>query len=543
MIRTVAVICTAILVCSIDDRNTAAATTSNEMVMGAVRASSEFSQLVSQQNHSDLSLTALDDAIKRLYQNKGIVRKSKMLMSMLAIAHDLLARESHQFRKHEIRMIRPAMNPIVYWSEKDSTIHCRQCQVWLSTARYAARNWWDVQGRKEIERLEHQIHPVTTVKRRHFNKLFQHHGPQLLQEVATKATGPRSHFAKVLALTKTAAEDKPQGSATITADMWMHCQIRLSNAESEAMPSSFADTERVTEQMEREIHGITSNEQKQLLKEISIHLSEFETWWEKIGMPVLRKAIEQHMIHFRCRKMHLLSHISESIWWTGSGDNISADISELLHIANVNNAYRSSNKVNQIRQMLKHNFQCNSLDYMEETLSYLALPGRYDIDSANVFNLLSATDKQRSTHGSHLLCRETIQVKPFICPVSKHVYHLREMHICGVCRSIKLTSLSESVSNCSILGHVLLWRSKKTWNRPVGFWFSPNGSLHHVHQYWSANLEFGMWIMQLCMAHHLVVSDFSISSHLRKLLWKYSDFSPKHRVFAPLLAEFWRYRQ
>ena len=47
--------------------------------------------------------------------------------------------------------------------------------------------------------------------------------------------------------------------------------------------------------------------------------------------------------------------------------------------------------------MLKHNDRCTGLDYLEETLSYLALQGWYNIDLAKVFNLLSATDKQRST--------------------------------------------------------------------------------------------------------------------------------------------------
>jgi len=77
----------------------------------------------------------------------------------------------------------------------------------------------------------------------------------------------------------------------------------------------------------------------------------------------------------------------------GSGDNFSTDISERLHIANVKEADRSSNKVNYIRQLRKHHDQCTGLDYMEETLSYLALQGCYDIDSAQVFNILSATDK------------------------------------------------------------------------------------------------------------------------------------------------------
>ena len=95
--------------------------------------------------------------------------------------------------------------------------------------------------------------------------------------------------------------------------------------------------------------------------------------------------------------MHLVSHISESIRRMGSGDNFTTDISERLHISNVKEAYRSTNKVNYIRQMLKHNDRCTGLDYMEETLSYLALQGWYDIDSAKVFNLLSAAHKRRNT--------------------------------------------------------------------------------------------------------------------------------------------------
>ena len=78
----------------------------------------------------------------------------------------------------------------------------------------------------------------------------------------------------------------------------------------------------------------------------------------------------------------------------GSGNNFTTEISERLHIPKVKERYRSSNKVNYIRQMVNHNDQCTGLDFMEETLCHLALEGWYDIDSAKVFNLLSATDKQ-----------------------------------------------------------------------------------------------------------------------------------------------------
>jgi len=64
MIRTLAQNCAPVLVSSKDVRKTAAETASDEMVMGAAWALCEFSLLVSQQNHSDLSLKALDNALK-----------------------------------------------------------------------------------------------------------------------------------------------------------------------------------------------------------------------------------------------------------------------------------------------------------------------------------------------------------------------------------------------------------------------------------------------------------------------------------------------
>jgi hypothetical protein len=74
MIRTLAANCAPILDCSKDDGKTAAENASNDMVMGAVRALCKFSLLVSLQYHSDLSLKALDNALKRFYQTKGIFR-------------------------------------------------------------------------------------------------------------------------------------------------------------------------------------------------------------------------------------------------------------------------------------------------------------------------------------------------------------------------------------------------------------------------------------------------------------------------------------
>jgi hypothetical protein len=90
MIRTLAVNCAPILHCSKDDGKTAAENAFAEMVMGAVWALSEFSLLVSQQNHSDLSLKALDDALKRFKLEKGNFREQEMSKSAKATLDNLL---------------------------------------------------------------------------------------------------------------------------------------------------------------------------------------------------------------------------------------------------------------------------------------------------------------------------------------------------------------------------------------------------------------------------------------------------------------------
>jgi hypothetical protein len=186
-------------------------------------------------------------------------------------------------------------------------------------------------------------------------------------------------------------------------------QHQLCDAKTGATTWSLADTECVTNQLGREMYGITSNEQKRFKMEFSIRLIEFEARWETIDNQALRKNIEQHVIPFGYPKTHLVSHISESIRRMGSGDNFTLDISERQHIANVKEAYRSTNKVNDVQQMLKHHDRCTSRDYMEETLSHLALEGWYGIDTAKVFNLLSATDKRRSIRRAHLSRFQTIQ--------------------------------------------------------------------------------------------------------------------------------------
>jgi hypothetical protein len=136
-----------------------------------------------------------------------------------------------------------------------------------------------------------------------------------------------------------------------------------------------------------------------------------------------------------------------------------------MHICNVKVAYQSTNTVNYIRQMLKPNDWSTRLYYMDETLSYLAMQGWYDIDSAKVFNLLSATDKQRNTCGALLLSPQHCQDEPFFRHMSPQVHHLRESHVRPVYRCIKLTSLRDASEDFRIPNFGQLFRAQVEENR------------------------------------------------------------------------------
>jgi len=153
----------------------------------------------------------------------------------------------------------------------------------------------------------------------------------------------------------------------------------------------------------------------------------------------------------------------------GSGDDFTTDISECLHISNVKEAYQSTNKVNYIQQMLKHNDRCTGPDHMEATLSYLAPHCWYDIDSAKVFNLLWGADTRRNTRRAHLLHLQNCHKEPFSRPISQQVHHLRETHVHGMCRSIKSTSLRDASVDFGIpnFGQLLRTQIEDHWGHKV----------------------------------------------------------------------------
>jgi len=102
IIRTVSVICTLILDCSNDNRMIVADTASDEKVMGAVLALCEFSLPVSQLTYSNLSLTALSDALTPWNMNNDVIEEQNMSKSAKPNMDEQWARESHYLRTQRI---------------------------------------------------------------------------------------------------------------------------------------------------------------------------------------------------------------------------------------------------------------------------------------------------------------------------------------------------------------------------------------------------------------------------------------------------------
>jgi hypothetical protein len=88
---------------------------------------------------------------------------------------------------------------------------------------------------------------------------------------------------------KTAAEEEAYGAVNMTADKGVQYQVCLCDAELEATTWSIADADRVVNQLEREIYGITSKDQTRFTKEFSIRLVKFEAWCRQSAFRSSRK--------------------------------------------------------------------------------------------------------------------------------------------------------------------------------------------------------------------------------------------------------------
>jgi len=96
-------------------------TSSDEMVMIAVWALWEFSLFDRQQNRSDQSLTALDNALMRLYTKMFACHDQGLWKAVKAKVNNLLQREAHQLHEQNINEICAVMDDQVYRVESVET--------------------------------------------------------------------------------------------------------------------------------------------------------------------------------------------------------------------------------------------------------------------------------------------------------------------------------------------------------------------------------------------------------------------------------------
>jgi hypothetical protein len=130
--------------------------------------------------------------------------------------------------------------------------------------------------------LEHEIHQVIPLERKHYDNSFRRHKRQLFHEVGTSETSPRSTFANKLAQLNTAAQEEIYRAANMIANNLVEFQVHPSDADSEAISLCITDTYHVTNQQPKEIYCIASNKQICFRKELSIPLFEFEAWSKTI---------------------------------------------------------------------------------------------------------------------------------------------------------------------------------------------------------------------------------------------------------------------
>ena len=102
--------------------------------------------------------------------------------------------------------------------------------------------------------------------------------------------------------------------------------------------------------------------------------------------------------------LHILSYTPAGSQWLKYIllMKVPTNLSAMLYICSMKMEYYSSNKVNNIQQILYYETMCTGLNCIKETLSYLVLDALYCICSLQVINILSVTNQLWNTQEVHL---------------------------------------------------------------------------------------------------------------------------------------------
>ena len=113
----------------------------------------------------------------------------------------------------------------------------------MKSAEQVVTRWSAADRQRGTDKLQYEIHHVTSATHKHFAKLFQHHKWWLLQVVHTKSTGPRSVFAKKDTEIRSAVEDEVWGVVNMTSRKHVDFQDIICDAETKATTWWMADTD------------------------------------------------------------------------------------------------------------------------------------------------------------------------------------------------------------------------------------------------------------------------------------------------------------
>jgi len=118
-----------------------------------------------------------------------------------------------------------------------------------------------------------------------------------------------------------------------------------------------------------------------------------EEGYSRAQMKAENQKLKTAIYLFQFPKMYMLGHVSNCIPQIGLPDNFSTDISELLHIENVKEAYQASDRLRYEEQMLWYHDRHTGIAYMVQTLEQLALSGIYDHDTARVLGMQTQNER------------------------------------------------------------------------------------------------------------------------------------------------------
>jgi hypothetical protein len=471
MLRSLSAVCAPLLSSDVAGK-TISESASDTEVMKTIRALIEFSLLASQRTHSDISLKYLDEALESFYKCKQIFTPQHATEARTRRLESDFQAQAAKLKEVAMEKIERELHREIYGI---TTGQRRTFEVHLKEEQLRATTWNAEERATTMVRLEAELYGASTDQLARFGQLFKEAQDRLELKLRPEASrGPTSKFARELERERHAIMTAVFGASKVTVAAKREFERRLLEAEKAATHWSEERQQEVARCLEIEVYGASHAAQAAFRHAMTEKRLKYDQEWDSRKGPNLRKQLTLQFYHFGKPKMHLLCHYREFITRMGAPDNFSTEISELLHISNVKEAYRASNGVNFMLQLLQHNDRYTAMDYMEHTLRWLALYGWYVEESAVVLNMMTGREKRQMTRCARQKRILAGESEPLIRPSTQPLRQFKLSTICARSRSFKRISLAEAAA---------------TFNIPT----LPSLVRQHLHEIWGRDAVSVIW--------------------------------------------------